>query len=97
MDLNEIKKDLYKTKVSAKLDRYCHGNVYYNVEVLGNTYQFPIATTETVAKTVDGFKFDTIGLSSDLGTTPFHSEMKASELNRWIKKAFENGEFVKIY
>lgn len=35
-------------------------------------------------------------LSSDLGTTSFHSEMRGSELNRWIKMAIKNDEFTKI-
>ena len=35
-------------------------------------------------------------LSSDLGQTPFNAEIKASELNRWIAKAFANGEFICI-
>ena len=35
-------------------------------------------------------------LSADLGTTYFGSEMKASDLNRWIAKAIEKEEFIKI-
>lgn len=41
----------------------------------------------------EGRLFD---LSSDLGTTYFGNEMKASDLNRWIAKAIDKGEFVKI-
>ena len=35
-------------------------------------------------------------LSEDLGTTNFHTEMRGSELNRWIKMAIKNDEFTKI-
>jgi len=31
-----------------------------------------------------------------LGTTPFENKMKASELNRWIDKAIEGKEFIKL-
>ena len=37
-----------------------------------------------------------MSLSSDLGTTTFESEMKGSDMNRWIAKAVEKGEFIKI-
>ncbi len=35
-------------------------------------------------------------LSSDLGTTDFSAEIKASFLNRWIDKAIDKGEFIKL-
>jgi hypothetical protein len=84
MDKNEVKKDLYKSKVNAKFAYYCHGSLYYNVEVLGSIYQFPIETLE------DGT------LSNDLGTTPFNAEIKASDLNRWIAEAIDKDAFIKI-
>ncbi len=84
MDKNEVKKDLYKSKVNAKFAYYCQGSLYYNVETLGGVYQFPISTME------DG------ALSNDLGTTPFNSEIKASDLNRWIAKAIDKDAFIKI-
>ena len=37
-----------------------------------------------------------MSLSSDLGNTPFNAEIKASELNRWIAKAFDKGDFICI-
>ena len=85
---NEVKKDLYKSKANAKFSHYCHGNLYYDIEVLGSKFQFPIKTIESI----DGND----SLSSDLGTTSFLSEIKGSDLNRWIAKAIENKEFVKI-
>jgi hypothetical protein len=106
MDKNEIKKDLYKSKVNAKFAYYCHGSLYYNVETLGGVYQFPIETTQPRQIMVGGFDemdgpadgeyIDAIRLSSDLGTTPFNAEIKASDLNRWIAKAIDKGEFIKI-
>ena len=35
-------------------------------------------------------------LSSDLGTTVFGAEIKASELIRWIGKALEKRELIKV-
>jgi hypothetical protein len=102
MELNEIKKDLYKSKAMAKLTHYVSGNLYYTVELADGVYQFPIATVEnSKISQYDGvsnedFYIDTIQLSSDLGTTTFESEMKGSDLNRWIAKAVEKGEFIKI-
>jgi hypothetical protein len=95
MDKNEVKKDLYKSKNMAKLSHYVSGNLYYNVELTDGTYQFPIATVEF---NEDGstFNIGNLELSSDLGTTTFELEMKGSDLNRWISKAIDKGEFVKI-
>ena len=42
----EVKKDLYKSKAMATLSHYAKGELFYNVEVLGDTYQFPISTVE---------------------------------------------------
>ncbi len=46
MDKNEVKKDLYKSKVNAKFSHYVSGNLYYTVELADGIYQFPIATIE---------------------------------------------------
>ena len=105
MELNEIKKDLYKSKAMAKLSHYVSGNLYYTVELADGVYQFPIATVETSVTYIhpenegvydDEPTIETLKLSSDLGTTTFESEMKGSDLNRWISKAVSNGEFTKI-
>jgi len=95
MELNDIKKDLYKSKAMAKLSHYVSGNLYYTVELADGVYQFPISTVEY---NEDGstFNIGNLELSSDLGTTTFESEMKGSDLNRWISKAISNGEFTKI-
>jgi hypothetical protein len=89
----------------AKLSHYVSGNLYYTVELADGVYQFPIATVETSLEYThpenqgvydDEPTIETLQLSSDLGTTTFESEMKGSDLNRWIAKAVSNGEFTKI-
>lgn len=115
---NEVKKELYKSKVNAKFSHYTAGNLYYTVELSDGKYQFPIETVDKInsvlfklvpthTTTEDEDRIDVIltytkaeetfyGLSSDLGTTSFENEMKASDLNRWISKAIEKEDFVKI-
>jgi hypothetical protein len=98
---NEIKKDLYKSKAMAKFSHYCSGQLFYSFEALGETYMFPINVTEKRTRT---FNIDSIDvechnvteLSADLGHTNFSAEIKASDLNRWIAKAIESNELVKI-
>lgn len=95
INVNDVKKELYKTKVNAKFSHYTSGNLYYTVEVLGGVYQFPIATVEEYYSRLD----ETSGLyelSEDLGTTTFSSEIPGHSLNRWIAKAIEKNDFVKI-
>jgi hypothetical protein len=98
MNANEVKKDLYKSKNMAKVSHYVSGNLYYTVELEDGIYQFPIATVETYDR--GGIKCEcesiVTELSSDLGTTTFEAEMKGSDLNRWISKAIDKEEFIKI-
>jgi hypothetical protein len=96
MEKNEVKKDLYKSKNMAKLSHYVSGNLYYTVELTDGTYQFPIATVEEIPNGLVGGRLNVFNLSEDLGTTTFESEMKGSDLNRWISKAIDKGEFIKI-
>jgi hypothetical protein len=94
----EIKKDLFKSKAMAKFSHYIAGNLYYNIEVFGDTYEFPISTVEKVIET-DSFEreeIQTLRLSSDLGTTRFESEIRGSELSRWISKAIKAETFIKL-
>jgi S-methylmethionine-dependent homocysteine/selenocysteine methylase len=92
-DKNEVKKDLYKSKNMAKFSHYVSGNLYYKVELSVGTYQFPISTVEHEIS-YEGDEF--YQLSEDLGTTTFESEMKGSDLNRWISKAIDKDEFIKV-
>jgi hypothetical protein len=94
----EIKKDLFKSKAMAKFNHYIAGNLYYNIEVFGDMYEFPIETVEEVIET-DSFEreeIQTLKLSEDLGTTRFESEIRGSELARWISKAIKNETFIKL-
>jgi hypothetical protein len=96
--INEVKKDLYKSKNDAIFSHYSSGNLYYNVDVLDGTYQFPIATVEEIEKEVteNGIIIEVLELADDLGTTPFTAKMYGAHLNRWIQRAIENDEFIKI-
>ena len=97
MNANEVKKDLYKSKNMAKLSHYVSGNLYYTVELADGTYQFSIATVEEhLIHESTMREIESIKLSEDLGTTTFEAEMKGSDLNRWISKAIDKGEFIKV-
>ena len=95
MNANEVKKDLYKSKNMASFSHYVSGNLYYNIIVFEELYQFPIATVEEDT-TGSTFTIGQIRLSEDLGTTTFEAKIKGSDLNRWISKAIDKGEFIKI-
>lgn len=94
MDKNEVRKELMKSKSLASFHHYTAGNMYYTVSLSGVIYQFPIPTVEEREVIFDSIP--SIKLSEDLGTTSFFRDIKASELNRWIGKAIDNEEFVKI-
>lgn len=96
MNSNDVKKELLKSKVVAKFSHYVSGNLYYQVQLEEGLYQFPISTIESKSVADEGFEGETIFLSSDLGTTSFESEIKASFLNRWIDKSIKSGEFIKV-
>jgi hypothetical protein len=106
MNKNEVTKELYKSKAMAKFSHYIGGNLYYMVEVFGELYQFPISTIEPRQIMIGGMDemdgpadaeyIETIKLSEDLGTTRFEGEVRGSELNRWIGKAIDTNNFIKI-
>ena len=103
MEKNEVKKYLYRNKeIMAKFSHYISGNLYYTVQLEDGNYEFPISTIEKGPTFNDDssglsmYEVETIVLSSDLGTTAFDNEIKASSLNRWIDKAIEKGEFIKL-
>lgn len=97
LDKNEVKKDLFKSKAMAKFSHYISGSLYYTVEVFGHVYQFPISTVDRIKYGGEETAYrDTYYLSEDLGTTDFRSEIKGSELSRWIAKAIDRNEFVKV-
>jgi len=100
VDINEVKKDLYRSKEFAEFSHYCEGKLYYTVNVFGKAHQFPILVTETISKTVtfSGFAItmDAMALSADLGKTAFSKSIKGSDLIRWIQKAVDTDDFIKI-
>ena len=133
MNVNDVKKELMKSKVNAKFSHYVSGNLYYTVELADGVYQFPMSTIDKVelkeAAPSGAYNEDDEGylshieslltlkegveildidkkedfeelmfdkLSSDLGTTSFYNEMRCSELNRWIAKAIDKNEFIKV-
>ena len=102
MKATEVKIELYKSKEQAMFSHYVSGNLYYTVALSEGIFQFPIPTVEegpTINEDESGlsmYEEETLKLSSDLGTTSFFREMKGSELNRWIAKAIDNNEFIKI-
>lgn len=98
----EIKKDLMKSKNMANFSHYCAGNLYYNIVVMEELYQFPISTVEEGPTFNDDesglsmYEIQTVVLSSDLGTTNFNAKIRGSELARWITKAIKNETFIKV-
>lgn len=105
MEINEIKKDLYKSKNMAKFTHYELGKLYYEVEFLDSKFEFPIETITIEKKetlltknglTLWGEIEVGMKLSEDLGHTKFFAEIKASDLIRWITKAIENDTLKKI-
>ena len=102
----EVQKELMKLKVMADFSHYESGKLFYTVCLIDSTkmgtYQFPISTIEegpTINDDESGlsmYEIETVILSKDLGTTSFGNKIKASELFRWIKKAIEKDEFIKI-
>ena len=98
MNVNDVKKELMKSRVNAKFSHYVSGNLYYTVELADGVYQFPIETVVENLSQIDEDKgfHGCLDLSDDLGTTSFYNEMRGSELNRWISKAIDRNEFIKV-
>lgn len=96
MNAEEIKKEVIKSRANATFKYYAAGNLYYTIQLSGGLYQFPIPTVETVKEQSKYVDIEIVRLSTDLGTTPFDAEIKGSYLNRWIGKAIEKEEFIKI-
>jgi len=92
---NELKKELMRSKAVAKLRHYSAGSLHYIIESEGGkSYLFSIPVVEKVFD--QDADTERIILSSDLGTTPFVVEEKASMLWRWIDKAIDRDDFVSL-
>ena len=96
LDINEIKKDLYKSKNMAKFSHYQNGDLFYVVELADGKYQFPIATTSEDTDATARLGRSLLYLSEDLGITPFGVEVRGSELIRWIQMAIKKEQFIKV-
>lgn len=98
----EVQKEILKSKINANFSHYCHGYLYYNVQLISGLYQFPISVVDegpTINDDDSGlswYEIETLVLSEDLGTTNFDAIVKGSFLNRWIRLAIENDDFIKI-
>jgi hypothetical protein len=64
----------------AKFYYACAGVLYYTVEVGNDKYQFPIDMND----------------KEDVGTTAFVAEYKGITLMRYIRKAMNSENFIKI-
>lgn len=64
----------------STFDHAIAGVLYYVADVDGEKYQFPIDMND----------------KDDVGTTTFNSEYKSVTLMRYIRKAMEKDEFIKI-
>ena len=100
MTNTDIQKDLLKNKTVATLDRFENGKLYYNIDILGDTYQFPVDTLMSKELTyINEHKEVHIVLdvpAVDVNGAAFSREMRGSELFRWIAKASNNGDLMKI-
>jgi hypothetical protein len=101
MNANDVKKELYKTKVNAKFSHFDEKKMFYTVELESGKYIFPIPTVVKRTITImDGedvlATIETEKAAPDLNGASFSNEIKASELNRWIVKAIEKDEFIKV-
>ena len=97
-DINEIKKELYRTKKMAKFSHYVGGNLYYTIELGEGIFQFVIPTIQIDFEMfyAGEDEIETMKLSEDLGSTVFWNEIKGSELIRWMQKSIDSEDFVKI-
>jgi hypothetical protein len=73
--LKEIVKDN-----TAKLSYICNGVVYFNVDVDGTLYQFPIDGNDT----------------SEWKDMYIYPEYKAITLMRWIRKSIQNETLIQL-
>ena len=64
----------------ARFSHYIDGNMYYVVTVGNDKYQFPVNVAD----------------KEDVGTTTFLAEFRAVELMRYIRKAMETENFIRI-
>lgn len=91
--VNELVKTLFIEKTIAILDRYQNGELYYRFEVAGVRYEVSIPV---INRAIIWDQEQLYSKASDVGATAFYSEMRASELMRWIKPAAMTEGLVKL-
>lgn len=110
ININELKKDLYKSKVNATFLRYTPGKMFYRLEALGKVFVFPIyviendyswvievKTIEEMATTQPKKVLKGIKHTEDFGNNLIlENQIKASLYIKWIEKAIAIGEFHEI-
>lgn len=107
MEIIDVQKDLLKSKTIADFDRFENGDLFYNVNILDDLYQFPIPTIGEVHINHDildsegeqsGMKLiaKTFRPKNDVKGAAFTPQMRGSELFRWIKKAYNDNNLIKI-
>jgi len=75
-----VLKDVVKDNNMAKFSHAISGVLYYNVMYNEDTYQFEVNMND----------------KDDVGTATFPSNIRAITLMRYIRKAIDKGEFVKL-
>lgn len=73
----------------ARFSHYIDGNLYYIVEVEGKTYQFPIRVSSSDPEEDKKAK-------ADVGTTTFVDQYRAITLMRYIRKAIDSENFIRV-
>ena len=73
-------KEIVKDGNQAYFTHACAGVLYYKVTINGSDYQFPVDMND----------------KEDVGTATFPNQIKAITLMRYIRKAFESEEFIKL-
>ena len=107
-DINEIKKDVLKSKTNAIFSHYVNGKLYYTIELSKGKYQFAINIVEPnpitlsfiekgvrINKTIESIGLTTV--TDDFGNSHLEKEMRGSLLNKWIEKAMNNNEFIPLF
>lgn len=87
IDATVVKKDLYKNKSNAIFQYYETGNLWYRITTSLGVFDIPIAVTHEVPN--ESLGVYVMDLSSEIGSTQFGTEIKASDLNRWIEKSIK--------
>lgn len=80
MENNSVLKQIVMNNNLASISHAIAGILYYEVKTIDATYSFPV----------------NISNLQDVGTATFPAQIKAITLMRYIRKAIENEELVKL-